>query len=134
MPRDLMLPTVKSMILCDDLLLDEQSDKIHLMGVFNTIHPEGDPAFPYRLRKLSVFLQLTDAEGEYEAKIVICKGDTDRVISASPVHMIDFLDRLQLKWAHFRLLNCPFPHPGLYWVQFHCEGQVLSEQRLGLLR
>jgi Family of unknown function (DUF6941) len=127
-------PQAKTMILCDDLLKVPATDKVHLIGVFNAIRPRGEPPFPYRCPEFCVFLQLTDTEGEGLGSITTCMGATDRVVFASQDQPIEFLDRLQVKWVLFRIRNCPFPEPGLYWVQFHFAGQLLTEQRLRLLR
>jgi hypothetical protein len=122
------------MVLCDEVLHDPQSDKAHLMGVFNAIRPQNNPAFPHRHPEFSVFLQLTDADGEALGQIVAREASSGQAIFASRPHRIEFLDRLQVKWVHFRLRDCPFPKPGLYWVQFACNGQILSDQPLSLLR
>src|SRR5437773_1624961 len=97
------IPVAKAMILCDDVIPDPQTDKVHLIGVFNAIHPQRDPPFPHRHRDLSIFLQLTDAEGAGNGRVVGRKADTDRVVFASNLHRLDFLERVQVKWAHIRL-------------------------------
>jgi hypothetical protein len=122
-------PVVKSMILCEDVLPGpEGTENVHLMNVFSAIRPREVPSSPYRLRQLCVFLQLTDAEGHTSGHIVGRHAGSDRTVFASPRHDIQFEDRLQMKWVVFRLLNCPFPDAGLYWIEFHCDGRWLAEQ------
>jgi hypothetical protein len=128
------MPLVKSMILCDELLLSQQSDKVHLLGVFNTIRPLHEPLYPYRHGVFSVFLQLSDADGNFEAKIVVSEASSGLEVAVGQFHTIEFLDRLQLKHVRFRLRDCLFPRPGLYWVGLEVEGDVLCEQRLMLGR
>jgi hypothetical protein len=128
------MPVVKSIILCDNVLQDPHSEKVHLVGVFNAIRPQADPPFPHRQQEFSVFLQLTDADGEAVGQVVARKANSGRIVFTSPSHRLEFLDRLQVKWVRFRIRDCPFPEPGLYWIQFYCDQQLLAEQRLFLLR
>jgi len=96
------------------------------MGVFNAVRPRAEPAFPHRHPEFSVFLQLTDAEGDATGRITARKADSDRLVFASQAQPIQFVDRLQVKWVRFRLRDCPFPEPGLYWIQFYCAGELLA--------
>src|SRR5436309_15863323 len=58
----MLLPIPKSMVLCHDVLPGpEGTGNVHLMNVFGAVRPRFDPPFPYRLPRLCVFLQLTDA-------------------------------------------------------------------------
>jgi hypothetical protein len=105
------------------------------MNVFSGIRPRAEPPFPYRLPQLCVFLQLTDAVGEPAGRIVARKAaGTGAIVFASTDHVIRFWDRLQDKWVVFRLKDCPFPEPGLYCIEFQCDGQVLGDQRVRVWR
>ncbi len=128
------VPVAKAMILCDDVVSDPKKEKVHLMGVFNAIRPRGDPPFPHRQPEFSIYLQLTDAQGKAPGQIVVRQADSDLLVFISPEHPIELVDRLQVKWVRFQLLNCLFPQPGLYWVEFVFGGRIVCEQRLHLLR
>jgi hypothetical protein len=129
-----LLPSVKSMILCKDVLPGpEGTGNVQLMNVFSEIRPQGEPAFPYRLPELCVFLQLTDAEGQIHGRVVACQADSGEIAFSSKDHLIHFRDRLQVKWVLFRIKDCPFPEPGLYWKEFHCGGRWLADQTVTLL-
>jgi hypothetical protein len=41
-------------------------------------------------------------------------------------------DPLEVVGITFRLRNCLYPEPGLYWVQFWYNGQMISQQPLML--
>jgi hypothetical protein len=129
-----LIPVAKSIILCEDVLPGPGSTgNVHLMNVFSAIRPTANPPYPYRLRQLCVFLQLTDALGEGPGRIVGRQAETDRIVFSSHEQTIRFQDRLQQKWVHYRLTNCPFPTPGLYWIQFSYDDQLVGEQTLKLL-
>src|SRR5262245_51306785 len=96
------LPTVKSMILCEDVLPGPRgTGNAHLMNVFSAIRPRS--GYPYRFPKMCVFVQLTDAEGEMSGRVVGKKADADEVIFVTSDTAIHLEDRLQLKWVVFRI-------------------------------
>lgn len=124
-------PVAKTMLLCQDVLPGpEGTDNVHLMNVCSSIRSRSDPPFPYRLPRLCVFLQLTDAEGEAPGYMLVRQADSDRVVFKSVEHLIRFRDRLQLKWTLFHIIDCPFPDPGLYLVEFYFEGRWVVDFRL----
>jgi hypothetical protein len=41
-------------------------------------------------------------------------------------------DPLEVVGVTFRIRNCLFPTPGLYWVQFLCNGRIIAQQPLVL--
>jgi hypothetical protein len=129
-------PIVKSMILCEDVVPGPAgTGNVHLMNVFSAIRPTSELAFPFLLRQLCVFLQLTDAEGVAAGRIVARAADTDAVVFWSDEHSIRFAQRLQLKWVSFRLKDrCVFPEPGVYFIEFHLDGRWFAEQPLHLRR
>jgi hypothetical protein len=128
-------PVVKRMILCSDVLPGPAgTGNVHLMNVFQAIRPRSLLPFPYHLAELCVFLQLTDAEGEAPGFIVGRHVDSDQIVFTSEEHVIPFRDRHQVKGVLFRLKNrCLFPEPGLYCIEFHCDGRWVMEQTLTLV-
>jgi hypothetical protein len=124
-------PVAKTMLLCLDVLPGPAgTENVHLLNVTNSIRPRSDPPFPYRLRRLCVFLQLTDAEGEAPGYIRVRQAESDQVVFESAEHSIQFRDRLQMKWALFHITDCPFPDPGLYLVEFYFAGRWVVDLRL----
>src|SRR5262245_36158013 len=114
------LPTCKAMIFCEDVLPGPRdTGNVHLMNVFSAIRPRS--GFPYRFPHLCLFLQLTDGEGHVEGQVLVRQASSDRVVFDSQTQMIEFRDRLQMKWVVFHINDCPFPEPGLYWIEFHVD-------------
>ncbi len=103
------------------------------MNVFGAIRSRSGPAVRYRLPQLCVFLQLTDAEGQGAGLIVGRRADSGSLVFHGPERNIQFRDRLQVKWVLFRLNDCPFPDPGLYWIQFYFNDQWVAEQTVSRL-
>jgi hypothetical protein len=126
-------PVAKTMLLCHDVLPGPAgTGNVHLMNVCSSIRSRSDPPFPYRLPQLCVFLELTDVEGEAPGYIMVRQADSDWVVFQSEEHRIQFQDRLQVKWALFRITDCPFPDPGIYLVEFYLDGRWVVDYRLNL--
>jgi hypothetical protein len=91
----ILLPVVKSLILCEDVLPGPAgTGNVHLMNVFGSIRPA---TFPHRHRQFCVFLQLVDAVGTINGRVVVSRAETDEARFFTPTHPIPFLDRLQVK-------------------------------------
>jgi hypothetical protein len=126
-------PVVRSMILCEDVLPGpEGTGNVHLMNVFGAIRPRSVPPFPHRHPRLCVFLQLADAQGEATGRILVRSAASEDTVFASGAHTIRFRDRLQVKWVVFRIHNCYFPEPGVYWMEFYCDGLLVAHQTVQL--
>jgi hypothetical protein len=124
-------PIAKTILLCEDVLPGPAgTGNVHLMNVFSALRPRSNPSFPLRLPKMSVFLQLTDAEGEAFGKVVVREIDSDEALFGSADHRIQFDDRLHVKWLLFRLNNCVFPSPGIYLVEFYFADRLIVDYRL----
>jgi hypothetical protein len=127
------LPQTKPIILCDDVLIDSATGKVHLLGVFNNIRPHAQPPYPHWHREFCVFLQLSDARGNVAATIRIVHADALQLVYETPVHQLVFPDPQHLVRANFRIRNCRFEQPGIYWVELYCNGQFLTDRVLRLL-
>jgi hypothetical protein len=77
-------------------------------------------------------LQLTDAAGQVNGHIEVVEADTREVIYRSPEHALVFPHRRHLLQACFRIRNCVFPRPGVYWVEFFCDRQFVTDRTVQL--
>ena len=126
-----IVPVSKAMVLCEDVLAGHPATQnVHLINVFSSIRPRDLLAFPYTLPQLCVFLQLSDASGEGIGRIVARSAQDGRIIFASPGHPIRFHGRTSPTWVLFRLQDCRFLEPGLYWIEFYCDDRFVSDQSL----
>ena len=128
-------PVVRYLILCEDVQTDPETPRrVSLLGVISAIRSVEQPPFPVLYRELCVFLQLTECRGAAEGRIEIQHADSGQVLFRTRTRTIPFgSDPLEVIGATFRIRNCLFPGPGLYWVQFWYNEQMLAQQSL-LLR
>ncbi len=118
-------PVVRQMILCDDVQIDpQQPHKINVFGLVDTIVSSSEPRFPLSHPELCVFLQLTGGRGTGLGQIVVVAADSEQPLFASQAHAISFgTNPLAVRGVIFRILNCIFVEPGLYWVDFRLRAR-----------
>ncbi len=125
-------PVVRLMLLCDEVAHDPDNPlKVNVFGLVSTLHATSDPPFPLRHTQLCVYLQVTGGRGTGQGEVVAIHADSDQVAFRSPATALTFGgDPLAVLGLVFRLRDCPFPEPGLYWVQFRYNGTLLAQQPL----
>jgi hypothetical protein len=113
-------PTVRYLIVCEDVQIDPGFPRrVTLVGLISGIRSLDLPAFPLLQREICVFVQLTECRGPGEGRIEIQHADTGQVVFRTRTRTIPFgSDPLEVVGVVFRIRNCLFEEPGLYWVQF----------------
>src|SRR5262249_25315073 len=101
-----VLPVAKALYLCDEVLEDPSSRKVHFLGVFNAIR--SPDVLPLQLGQLCVFVQLVGGIGDVPMHVEIVKPDTDEVIYEFPEQHLRFPTRHSTVSACFRIRNCTF--------------------------
>jgi hypothetical protein len=122
------------MILCEDIISDPSNPKrISLVNVVNSIRSMYQPRYPFRHPQLCAFIQLTGCRGPGKFRAEIREADTDEVIFATKTRQEAFPNNpLAVHGLHFRFRYCGFPRPGLYWLAFIFDNQVLVQQSITL--
>jgi hypothetical protein len=128
-----VIPVAKSLFLADNVLLDQGSQKIHVLGIYNTVRPPEGSGYPFRLRRLCAFCQLADAIGHVAAHIRIVDLHHDRALFRSTVANLYFASRRSTVAALFRLPGLVFPSPGIYCVELYCQEQFVDDRLITLL-
>jgi hypothetical protein len=127
-------PTARSLVVCEAILTDpDDPNRVTLVHVINSIRAVGTPPYPARHPQLSVFAQLTECRGAGDVWIEVRSADTDRSAFRSPPRRVQFQNTpLVLHGLRFRLLDCPFPHAGAYWVQLWYNEAVIAQTLIEL--
>lgn len=129
MPQ-LVLPRVPAMMICDHI--EESDDEIgvyHLVGVRSSLHV---PVFPALCPRLGVFVQMSGHRGEAPCSVRIRQEATDDAIYQTKSKLISFLDPTLVVPVVYRLRNCIFPAPGLYFIEILHEKKLIGERRFQL--
>ncbi len=116
------VPTVLAMLLCDQVIVDEQTKKKSLIGVFADVNAI---QFPTTLN-CAVYAKLADAEGRYKFKIRIVNLKEDTLVTEISGLEANVLDRLQPAELAMNLLGFPIVEPGKYEFQLYANDVYLS--------
>jgi hypothetical protein len=131
---DQVHPTVRYLIVCEDVQTDPNNPRrITLVGIISAIRSIEEPPFPLLYREICVFLQLTECRGPADGRIEIQHADSGQVMFRTRTRTIPFVsDPLEVSGVTFRLRDCFFQEPGLYWIQFWYNEQMIAQQPLVL--
>ena len=127
-------PTVRYLIVCEDVQTDPDNPRrVTLVGLISAIRSLEQPPFPLLYREISVFLQLTECRGPADGRVEIHHADSGQVVFRTRTRTIPFgSDPLEVVGTTFRIRNCLFQEPGLYWIQFCYNEQTIAQQSLVL--
>ena len=115
-------PSVKAILVCDQIIHEFRTNKKSLIGIFEEIHL---PSFPAHYPRIAVYVNLTDAHGQYvlEMRLINEKGDefgrgkTPGVNIENPLATCEFALQVQ---------NLVFPAPGQYEFQIFANGEFIA--------
>ncbi|MBF0479646.1 MAG: hypothetical protein HQL26_09200 [Candidatus Omnitrophica bacterium] len=118
-------PMHLSMVICDSIIEDRLTGKKSLIGIFNNIQAN---AVPCVHPKLSVFIALTEGNGQYKAQLRCLKvGDEKEIFSVNGE--VYFKDPSQIVELIFDFSGLNFPDYGDYRFDFLCEGRQVVGRR-----
>ncbi len=112
-------PIVLSITVCDEIIRDEISKKISLIGLFSQIQAA---TFPVHHPSLHVYVSLTNGHRDYNGELRFVSEDDNNVI-ASMTGKVPFKNPLQTVELNFAVNNLKFERPGKYRVEFFCDGE-----------
>ena len=112
-------PLLLAILVCDDIIRDEETHKATLVGLFNRITAH---QFPCRHPQMSVFVSLTNGHGECSAELRLVQRSTGEAI-VSLNGKIAFPGPLAMVDMKFNLHNVTFPTAGRYSFDFFCNGE-----------
>jgi hypothetical protein len=117
-------PSVKAILICDQVIHEAGSNRKSLIGIFEEIHL---PKFPAHYPRIAVYVNLTDANGEYVLEMrlqgedgnEVGRGQTPRMRIENPLATCEFALQIQ---------NLVLPAPGQYEFQIFTNGDFLTSK------
>ncbi len=113
-------PYPLAILLCDNVLVENPSDKRSLMGLFEVVRYTRLPV----AQLMSLFLRITDAEGDYEMKVDYVHLSTDRLMF-SESFPLQIEDRLAVKSVTVKLA-ATIDAPGKYEFRVSMDGAMIA--------
>ena len=104
-------PVLKAILLCERIIEEAGTDKITLVG---TIGRLVSPEFPFDYaRGLELYVQVTDAAGEYAMRMELIRLEDERMIGGGATLRL-IADRIDADDVGFAISRVVFERPGRY--------------------
>jgi hypothetical protein len=119
----LQRPTVVGLILCEQVIIEENTRNVTLVNSFSRLR---FPSFPASPQQFVVYTVLTDGLGDGTISLVVSRLDTLEDVYAHdwPVEFTDPLRRVRLV---MRPTGLSFPEPVRYQVSLLADGEYLAQ-------
>jgi hypothetical protein len=123
-------PEFKAMLICDQALREEGSGKVSLIGIFENINAS---AIPFLHPSLAVYVQVTDAYGEYDLVLDLVRLDDMLVVGSGQGRAL-ISDRLQPAEIVFHLQLLQFEKAGAYEFRLSSNKRFLARKSFRVLK
>ena len=120
-------PVVTAFLVCDTVIHEQDTNKKSCIGIFHQISTH---RFPCRHGQLSIYANITDAQGEYVFRLSLQHLKDGREIGAGSTPPLRIPDRLQTAELAFRLQNIVFPNPGKYQFQLFANEDLVAQKEV----
>ncbi|NOX59274.1 MAG: hypothetical protein GXP29_10500 [Planctomycetes bacterium] len=124
-------PEILSLVVCDQIITDRVTGKQSLIGIFSVIHATN---FPVNHPQLSVYTSLTGGHGSVDLMIRIVDSNDARPPLVQGQGKVEFHTPLAVANLALQFHGLVFPQAGEYRVQLLCNGELLREARLRVMR
>lgn len=123
-------PVVRHLIVCDDVTqAGAPAPNLTVKGLIHAIRLKPGVGFPFRHPGLTVFVQFSGGVGTGLVQVAVVTADDETAVYESdPTPLTHPTDRHQVGGVVFRVLDCVFPRPGLYWVEFRYDGLLVQRE------
>jgi len=115
-------PSVKAILICDQVIHELGTNKKSLIGIFEEIHLM---RFPAQYPRIAIYVNLTDAHGEYVLEMRLINEDGREFGSAKTPRM-NIENPLATCEVALQVQNLNFPKPGQYEFQIFANGDFLA--------
>jgi len=122
----LPVPKANAMLICDYVITERGTNKKSLIGVFENI---GAVQFPCTHHSLSVYIKLTDAQGNYRFRLELVDLKTDTVTGKSDMpEAIQIPNPLITHELVFNLRGLRFPRAGEYEFRIFANDRIFGQK------
>jgi hypothetical protein len=119
-------PSAISLMLCDQVVFEEGTQKPYLLGVFTGIAVDSFPTAPLRF---DVFAALTDGAGDVSITLSVVHLETNEEIYAQQM-TVHFADPLRVVNLRFRVRRLIFDAAGTYLFAFVANDEEIAARRV----
>jgi hypothetical protein len=128
LPR-MPVPSLVSLLICDQVVDDRLSNKKSAIGIFNTILV---PKVPTAINQMAILASLTELVGKVEMELRLVSDADDAVLfsgkgqveAPNPLAVVDLL---------FAMQGVRIPHAGQFAFELLSGGEILGRRRFQVL-
>ena len=120
-------PVVKAFLVCDSVIHEQDTNKKSCIGIFHRVN---SPVFPCRHGQLSIYANITDAQGEYLFRLLLVNLKDGKVIGSGATPPLRIPDRLQTSELALRLQNIVFPVEGKYEFRLIANEELIAQKEV----
>lgn len=121
-------PIVLSINICDNIIRDETTKKVSLIGLFSTIRAN---VFPCTHPQMHVYIVLTNGHGGYRTEIRFLDVDSKAIVSM--VGELNFQDPLQIVELNMCWQQLHFNKPGEYTVEVLFDNAPIGYRKFRIM-
>ena len=119
-------PNAVSLMLCDQVVFEQGTQKPYLLGVFTGVAVDSIPTVPQRF---DVFVSLTDGLGDVPMTLSVEHLETNQEIYSQNL-TVRFPDPLQVVNLRFRVRQLTYEAAGTYLFVLIANDQELAARRV----
>jgi hypothetical protein len=125
---------IRAFLVCDDIIyMEGRRKQVSLINLISYFTAERSGAYPWNAPEFCVFAQATACRVEGRIWVDIIEADTSAVVHCMPTRVLPAKpDPLAIVGVRWRIRDCTFPKPGLYWVRLWYNNHCLAEHSLVL--
>jgi hypothetical protein len=112
---DAPIPSVVAMLVCDQVIAEQGTNKKSLIGVFEVFNSF---EFPAVIPRIAIYVKLADAFGKYHFKLRLVKLKDESLVAEIGIDA-DVKDSAHYSELMLNMGNLPFPEPGKYEFQLY---------------
>ncbi len=127
--RNVTVPTLVSILICDQVIDDKLSNKKSAIGIFNTILV---PKVPTAIQHMAILASVTEISGKVEMELRLVRDSDDAVVfsgkgaveAPNPLAVVDLL---------FAMQGIQVPEAGQYAFELLSGGELLGRRRFQVI-
>ncbi len=124
-----VLPTLVSMVVCDQVIDDRLTNKKSAIGIFNTIVVTKVPS---TIHHLGILASLTEISGRAELELRLVR-DSDNAVLFSGKGVVEAPNPLAVVDLLFAMQGIQIPEVGQYAFELNCADEPLGRRRFQVL-
>jgi hypothetical protein len=119
-------PSAISLMLCDQVVFERETQKPYLLGVFTGVSADRIPTPPQRF---DIFAALTDGLGDVRMTLTVEHLDTNQEIYSQHI-TVRFSDPFQVVNLRLRIRHLIYPAAGTYLFALTADGEEVAARRI----